>query len=306
MYPRYAPDMIARAILALLLVACGDERAHERSAPVEETEAPVVENETPVTDIEEEPDPLAVLRDMENGPTLTNAELEGVELDLSIDSPVTMREIGSTRVELQLVNRRSDPIMSPRLGSWLVNGAYAATLFSGFVNGPREGDWGTFAPEARLAIRREGVLEDVITRPGAYVISYGSGNLRADALVIAMADNLGERRPVFWIEAEPHELTMAERSEFMLSLFVHNTGFEAVDPEASGGRWTVNGEPSIVIDLAFSNGVQPAGWSELRPDRRAHDDRQLGESLFEAPGEYEIRYQREDGTDAGVRVVVRE
>jgi len=87
---------------------------------------------------------------------------------------------------------------------------------------------------------------------------------------------------------EPERLTMAHRADFFIHVEATNGGDETVDPQMHAGTFEVNGETSMALELAFSNGIEPAAWSALRPGQTVRASRQMGESLFSSPGDYAI------------------
>jgi len=91
------------------------------------------------------------------------------------------------------------------------------------------------------------------------------------------------------LTASATTLSMAERADWILRTEATNRGAEPVDFFESGfASFFVNGEPSMGLSLAFGNGLAPAEWSSLAPGATAAPERAVGESLFPAPGDYEI------------------
>jgi hypothetical protein len=92
------------------------------------------------------------------------------------------------------------------------------------------------------------------------------------------------------LAASATTITMAERASWELRTLATNRGTEPVDVlEAGFSSFTVNGEPSITLSMAFGNGISPVSWSELPPGETADPARSgFGEDLFPAPGDYEI------------------
>jgi hypothetical protein len=89
--------------------------------------------------------------------------------------------------------------------------------------------------------------------------------------------------------ASPRQLSMAERSKFMVGVEVVNHGSTAVDPQLSTGcRLTVNGEPSMSWNLAIGNGAREASWYMLPPGKTATMSWPLGTDLFDKPGDYHL------------------
>jgi hypothetical protein len=89
--------------------------------------------------------------------------------------------------------------------------------------------------------------------------------------------------------ASPTQLTMAERSKFLVGVEVKNHGQAAVDPQLSTGcELTVNGEPSMAWNLAIGNGARDATWYKLPPGQTATMSWPLGTDLFDKPGDYHL------------------
>lgn len=102
--------------------------------------------------------------------------------------------------------------------------------------------------------------------------------------------------PLKWeLIALPPKLTMAERASFRLRRQVTNTGDAPADATAAYASFTLNGERSMGLDLAFGNGGRESRWSALPPGEKASDDRAMGD-LFEAPGDYTITMTTGDQT----------
>lgn len=88
--------------------------------------------------------------------------------------------------------------------------------------------------------------------------------------------------------AVPSTLTMAQRGSFLLRVIATNGGNAVEHPIEHGMAFTVAGESSMLLDFAFSNGLSPMTWSDLPPGASEESARAVGETLFEAPGDYEI------------------
>ena len=106
------------------------------------------------------------------------------------------------------------------------------------------------------------------------------------------------------ITAHPARLTMAQRARFRLRRSVTNTAREPRDAMRSMAEFTMNGESSMQLNMAFGNGARESIWSELPPGRTVFDEREMGEHLFPAPGTYVID-MTVDGETSTVEVVVR-
>ncbi len=91
------------------------------------------------------------------------------------------------------------------------------------------------------------------------------------------------------IEVEPDPMRMDQRSECRVRLSVTNTGTEAAGPPLPHGL-TVNGQPSMVLTMAFGNGAMGPRWMSLPPGETVSTERAGCEHYFEAPGEYIIGF----------------
>jgi hypothetical protein len=56
--------------------------------------------------------------------------------------------------------------------------------------------------------------------------------------------------------------------------------------------------------MAFGNGGRVRDWGALAPGATVREARDMGESLFPAPGEYELAMRREGRVVASLRVRV--
>jgi hypothetical protein len=105
------------------------------------------------------------------------------------------------------------------------------------------------------------------------------------------------------ITAHPAQLTMAERATFRLRRTVTNEASEPRDAMRAMASFTFNGEASMSLDMAFGNGAREDRWAALPPGESAFDEREMGESLFPAPGTYVIA-MTVDGVTSTVEVRV--
>jgi hypothetical protein len=96
---------------------------------------------------------------------------------------------------------------------------------------------------------------------------------------------------------------MSNRAQFILRRRVTNTGTTAADAMTPSASFTVNGAPSMELDMAFGNGARENRWQALPPGESAFDEREMGESLFPAPGQYTLT-MTVDGANSTVRVAV--
>jgi len=103
--------------------------------------------------------------------------------------------------------------------------------------------------------------------------------------------------------AIPARLRMADRAAFRLRRQVTNSGSAPANAFDSLPSYTVDGAPSMALDLAFSNGAVDMRWQALPPGETVFDERDMGEALFPAPGDYELA-MTVDGQTSTVRVHV--
>ena len=103
--------------------------------------------------------------------------------------------------------------------------------------------------------------------------------------------------------AEPSALSMDQRADFRLRVVATNPGSVVEHPIEHGMTFAVNGTPSVMLDMAFGNGLSPMTWSDLPPGATESSERGVGESLFVAPGDYEITMVI-DGTSHTITVHV--
>ena len=101
------------------------------------------------------------------------------------------------------------------------------------------------------------------------------------------------------LTASPNPVTMAGRAAFRLERRVTNEGASPADAMTPSASFTINGAPSMALDMAFGNGVRESRWAALAPGETVSDARDMGESLFPAPGDYVIAM-----TTDGVTVTV--
>lgn len=289
-------------MLAVTASACGGEEppataATEPTPPPPEDQPPA-EEAPPVSDqTEEERERDGFAPRWEAG--------EDVQVALAATPDVLiLNDRPHFRLRLTLTNRSGAEMAELPLSEQIfVNGRRDPETVALITSGPRGGEWTEVAPGDSGSLVRE-IGEALFPRPGAYVLTYEHGSARAETRVIVTENAPEDRGVSWWLEATHPRPTMAERDGVRLRISVRNDGPEPVEPNLSAGRWTVNGQPASGLDLSFSNGTQTPSWSRLMSGETATMERSL-ESTLEAPGVYEIRYTRDDGTDAGVRVSVR-
>jgi hypothetical protein len=90
------------------------------------------------------------------------------------------------------------------------------------------------------------------------------------------------------LSASQSSIKMADRAAFRLTISVTNAGSFSNDPQRGDVSFKVNGQASPAADLAFSNGTLTPDWQQLPPGATATDARDIGTTLFEAPGKYVI------------------
>jgi hypothetical protein len=100
-------------------------------------------------------------------------------------------------------------------------------------------------------------------------------------------------------------ITMAQRRRFRLWLVARNVGASVADTQRDALEWTVNGQPSMALSMAFGNGVRENRWSALAPRDTVREARDMGESLFERPGVYIIALRAAGREAARITVRVR-
>lgn len=108
----------------------------------------------------------------------------------------------------------------------------------------------------------------------------------------------------WYFGASATTLTMSERAQWRLQIGAVNPNEGPVDPARHQLSFTVNGQPSMAANLAFSNGVMAAAWTRLESGQSARDERALGAALFEAPGVYEVVMRHADREVGRARVTV--
>jgi len=86
------------------------------------------------------------------------------------------------------------------------------------------------------------------------------------------------------------QLTMAERSTFVVGVEVSNRGTMAVDPQlATSCELAVNGNTSVAWNFAVNdNKARDQSWYNLAPGQSVSLARQMGVWLFPRPGTYRL------------------
>lgn len=106
------------------------------------------------------------------------------------------------------------------------------------------------------------------------------------------------------LTATAAELPMSARAQWRLQIAATNQGDATVNPQRHRLSFFVDGRPSAVTDMAFGNGGMVREWLALPPGATVRDARELGESLFTAPGDHEIAMRYLDVEVARLRVRV--
>jgi hypothetical protein len=90
------------------------------------------------------------------------------------------------------------------------------------------------------------------------------------------------------LDVTPNPMRMAQRRSCLVRVSVTNEGPRAVEPQLHLAQFTLDGQLSMGLSLAFSNGVMDRGWSSIPPGETATTERALCETLFPTPGVYRI------------------
>jgi len=106
--------------------------------------------------------------------------------------------------------------------------------------------------------------------------------------------------PIAWQLATdpPPPLPMARRGELALWIVAHNGGSRRADTRRDQLEYLVNGQRSLMLAMAFGNGLREERWSMLAPGdtireaRGTGSDPSFGESLFPAPGDYVLELRQ--------------
>jgi hypothetical protein len=87
------------------------------------------------------------------------------------------------------------------------------------------------------------------------------------------------------LEVAPASVTMAKRSSVTVRIAATNRGTAAVEPARDPLDFTIDGQDSFELNLAFGNGARGPEWESLPPGATARDARR-GMQLVETPGEH--------------------
>lgn len=99
-------------------------------------------------------------------------------------------------------------------------------------------------------------------------------------------------------------ITMSQRRGFRLWMEARNAGPRTADTERDRVEWSLNGERSMMLDLAWGNGAREHAWYALPPGGHVREARDMGEHLFPAPGSYELAMRLDGRVVARLRVRV--
>ena len=113
------------------------------------------------------------------------------------------------------------------------------------------------------------------------------------SVAVAAPDPAAEpTKDIEWVlSAAPETVTMSERDTLRLTIEVTNVGTATVDPKQHLGHFELDGVQHHGLQLWFGNGLRSMTWTELPPGETATDVRQVGEQLFNAPGEYVVGFR---------------
>ena len=93
------------------------------------------------------------------------------------------------------------------------------------------------------------------------------------------------------LEIEPKSMKMAQRDACRIRITATNEGAAPASPPLHEGEFTVNGQPSMGLSLAFGNGAREAGWSSLPPGQSVSTSRAACR-LFDKPGRYTVGFEQ--------------
>lgn len=103
--------------------------------------------------------------------------------------------------------------------------------------------------------------------------------------------------------AEPRELSMTERDNFVIGIKATNRGSEIIDPKLYTVTLMINGKESLIWNETIANGIRDAEWFAL-PSGETVEMKwpSMGELFFSAPGKYVLALKQ--GTKEYVPLVV--
>jgi hypothetical protein len=117
--------------------------------------------------------------------------------------------------------------------------------------------------------------------------------------------------PIDWeLTAPTTTLPMADRGGFELWIVARNASTRPADTRRDGLEYTVNGHPSLMLSMAFGNGLREARWTALPPGETLREARGgptepgIGQGLFPAPGDYDLALRQDRRVVAALHVRV--
>lgn len=302
----------------LLVVGCGSS-AEAPVPPPPPVPPPVVTPDPPPTL------PLPVT------PEPAVSALDG-DIEWRLDASATLLEM-EDRADWELrtfaTNRGTEPVdvLDSGVASFTVNGEPSMTLAMAFSNGISPTSWEALPPGGTADPARSGFGEELFPEPGTYeiVMTHGNAVVGIEIEVVGAMPALDEAEDeemedptetpasgasardgdVEWqLRASAATITMAEREAWVLRVVATNRGRTPLDYVAiSSMSFTVNGESSMGLDMAFGNGGFPGSWRSLPTGASADPSREgIGLDIFASPGDYTIEMTTTGGVT--VRLVV--
>lgn len=177
-------------------------------------------------------------------------------------------------------------VIVPCSGEPIVRAALAGALFvaSACDREPREVSAPAAPAEAEVEKRPEAPAEEAVPPK------------EDDAEAAPVASGLA-----WTIAAEPQRTKLAKLDDLRLRITVTNEGDAVANPLATVLHFSVDGEPSISLSLAFGNGAHGKEWTALEPGKSAESSR-IGVEFVDAPGDHVIVIS--DGTTELARTTV--
>lgn len=90
------------------------------------------------------------------------------------------------------------------------------------------------------------------------------------------------------LAGKPLSMTMAERARFVIAFSVTNRTAAPLDPKLDAADLLINGEPSVMWANTNGNGGREPEWYALPPGEHVGREYQIGQTLFEKPGDYTL------------------
>jgi hypothetical protein len=117
--------------------------------------------------------------------------------------------------------------------------------------------------------------------------------------------------PIEWqLTAPVTTFAMADRGTFELWIVAHNAGTRPADTRRDGLEYLVNGQPALVLAMAFGNGLREMRWAALPPGETLREARggpsepSIGQRLFPGPGDYDLALHQDGHAVASLHVSV--